>query len=396
MGKKESGAVKEQRKILFQAAQNGSLDCLPRGLLIRNITKWSAYTPEQAQATWDSRTLVQPASLDSVLHVAARNGNVNVIRFFLEYLKLDYLLTSTNQDGKCALHEAVQALQCEVSQYLIDRGTPVDVLKRADWTPLMLACTRSNNVSMVKLLLQNGARTDLRNKDGWTPFHICTRKGNLESLKILLAHDPFLLNTKSYNGRTPLHTAAIHGHSEIVRFIVSACRLNGQLVNAQDSCGSTPLMDAARFNSVECCDILIGHGAAIDKRDGVGRNAFHIAAQAGSTEVIRYFLGVMGASVKKTNSIESRLDNYKASTKNTRNGNDVHVNTVHWRTDNGQTVLHLAAREGHVDTVKYLLSIGANIEVKDCENYTAMDIARRYKNDQILETLNEHRDKTLK
>lgn len=29
-------------------------------------------------------------------------------------------------------------------------------------------------------------------------------------------------------------------------------------------------------------------------------------------------------------------------------------------------------QEGHVDTVKYLLSIGANIEVKDRENYTGM------------------------
>ncbi|OQR68397.1 hypothetical protein BIW11_04571 [Tropilaelaps mercedesae] len=57
-------------------------------------------------------------------------------------------------------------------------------------------------------------------------------------------------------------------------------------------------MDAARFNSVECCDILVRHNANVFKQDGIGRNALHVAAQAGSTEVVRYILETM-KSVKR-------------------------------------------------------------------------------------------------
>ncbi|OQR68288.1 ankyrin repeat domain-containing protein 16-like [Tropilaelaps mercedesae] len=175
MSKKETGEVREQRKLFFQAALSKSLDCLPQRLLIGDKQNGPTIVFEPERVLWDCRSLIQPGSSDTVLHVAARNGNLNFIRFVLEYFNLNHLLTAANQDGKCPLHEAAQNLQCEVAQYLIDHGTSVDALKRADWTPLMLACTRNDNEAMVGLLLRKGARATLRNKDGWTPFHIATR-----------------------------------------------------------------------------------------------------------------------------------------------------------------------------------------------------------------------------
>lgn len=40
----------------------------------------------------------------------------------------------------------------------------VDPLKIAGWTPLMMACTKTENFSIVKMLVEQRASTDLCNK----------------------------------------------------------------------------------------------------------------------------------------------------------------------------------------------------------------------------------------
>ncbi|XP_003747263.1 ankyrin repeat domain-containing protein 16-like [Galendromus occidentalis] len=153
----EPPSLESLRKKLFNAAKSGDA---------------SVIITSKGQ---DRSALLHPASSDTVLHVAARYGHLDVIRALLENLNLDYLLTAVNQDGKCALHEAAQNKHVPVARYLIQKGTAVDVLKRADWTPLMLACTRDRNTEMLNLLLGEGAQPCLRNKDGWTALHIAAR-----------------------------------------------------------------------------------------------------------------------------------------------------------------------------------------------------------------------------
>lgn len=94
------------------------------------------------------------------------------------------------------------------------KGADVNALKNADWTPLMLACTKLR-ADVVTILLRHGADPLFRNKDGWNSFHIASREGNVEILKLLMSElrDPTveridrLVNFPSKNGRKPLHTA---------------------------------------------------------------------------------------------------------------------------------------------------------------------------------------------
>lgn len=97
--------------------------------------------------------------------------------------------------------------------YLIfqNTGAEVDSLKRADWTPLMLACTKASTEARncINKLLQSGADLSLRNKDGWTPFLLACRTGDPDVISQLLTESPECINDKSNNGRTPLHIAGI-------------------------------------------------------------------------------------------------------------------------------------------------------------------------------------------
>lgn len=85
----------------------------------------------------------------------------------------------------------------------------MDALKRADWTPLMLACTKSGPAACrcINALLTANANAHLRNKDGWTPLLIACRTGDDNAVNLLLKHLPQSINDRSNNGRSALHIA---------------------------------------------------------------------------------------------------------------------------------------------------------------------------------------------
>jgi len=53
----------------------------------------------------------------------------------------------------------------------------------------------------------------------------------------------------------------------------------------------------------------------------------------------------------------------------------------------GRTALHLAASEGHIDVVQYLIAHGANINLTDARGNKPLDDAIREKRHEIVEFL---------
>lgn len=90
----------------------------------------------------------------------------------------------------------------------------MDALKRGDWTPLMLACTKSGYAACqcISALLATNANAHLRNKDGWTPFLIACRAGDENAVNLLLKHSPKCIDDRSNNDRNALHIAGNHAY----------------------------------------------------------------------------------------------------------------------------------------------------------------------------------------
>ena len=57
------------------------------------------------------------------------------------------------------------------------------------------------------------------------------------------------------------------------------------------------------------------------------------------------------------------------------------------RTSNGESLLMLAARNGHADTVQLLLEKGANPELQDADGNTALNLARANGNQNVIKLL---------
>ncbi|XP_040567724.1 ankyrin repeat domain-containing protein 16 isoform X2 [Lepeophtheirus salmonis] len=280
---------------------------------------------------------------DTVLHFASQLGYVR----FLISLPKSTPWNIQNSEGKTPLHDASQFCQAEVVSFFIKEcKLDPDPIKRADWTPVMLACTKINNLKVIQILVEDG-NADLSriNKDGWTPFHLIIREGDFDAMKYIISQKSDAWKTRSHNGRTPLHTAALHGHLRLIERLVHCYEFE-----EEDSTGSTPIMEAIRGGHLDVVKLLC-YNDLIDTKtfDKMGRNYFMVAAFVGNWEILKYFALL----------IDPTSEFSKKSSKG------------------GMTVLHWAANGGQSLTLEYLVGVVKSevIQTKDDNGRTPLDHA---------------------
>ncbi|XP_061494052.1 ankyrin repeat domain-containing protein 16 isoform X4 [Rhineura floridana] len=264
----------ELQKLLPRLIQEGQLALLKEE--IENVGNLS----EDVQRKHFGR------SGDTLLHYAARHGQLSILSYLVETLEMDTELF--NNDYKQPLHEAGSMGHRDCVLYLLNRGATVNCLKKADWTPLMMACTR-RNLEVIQDLIQHGGNPLLKNKDGWNCFHIASREGDPQVIQYLLDVSPGIWDTESKIKRTPLHTAAMHGCLGVVKVLLERCHYRP---DSTDKCGVTPFMDAVQHGHLDIAQLLLekhkeGHtgtiktllslGADLNAKDGKNRTALHMA-----------------------------------------------------------------------------------------------------------------------
>ncbi|KAL5015086.1 hypothetical protein ScPMuIL_009356 [Solemya velum] len=314
----------------FRAAQQGNLS------YFTTITEEYCHSGNSNTFWWSRK---HEKSGDSLCHYATRHGQLTCLKLFYQN---GADLEATNYDGKKPIHDAAQFCQADCLDFLLRHHVQVDCFKKSDWTPLMLACTKTS-LKIVKKLIAAGADPLLKNKDGWNSFHIACRGGQIEMVKYIHQIQPDIWRTASHNGRTALHTAALHGHSAVTEYLLEMCQYPQDV---SDTCGSTPLMDAVKSKSLEIVGVLVEkYMADVRKMDSVGRQVIHLAAQTGSVEILDYLI--------------------------TRHGICVDTPDASLRSP-----LHIAAQEGHVTVVEKLVKLGSDPGTVDSYGKTALDYAK--------------------
>ncbi|XP_076668630.1 ankyrin repeat domain-containing protein 16 isoform X3 [Andrena cerasifolii] len=261
----------------LHACQSGDLSRVEALVSKRDVRDWTAFR--------------HSASGDTPLHVAAREGHLNIVRYLCEaFVQPDFKVDVANKDMKRPLHEAAQFARSGVVKYLIANGAAVDPLKRADWTPLMLACTKTGSAACecIAALLEAEADPFLRNKDGWTPMHIVCRSGDQSAFDLLVKRSVKCVEDRSNNGRSAMHVASFHGHEGIIEQLVA---LNSSVLNTRDSSGSTPLHEAIKGGRLAAAQRIIELGADVAATDNVGQTILHVAALAGNTAAVILYSG---------------------------------------------------------------------------------------------------------
>src|SRR6185369_6518203 len=221
--------------------------------------------------------------------------------------------------------------------------------------------------------------------DGMTALHWAAQKGDVELAKMLIYASANLKATTRIGGYTPLLIASKNGDAAMIDILTQA----GADANAPTMNGTTPLMLAAAAGKPAAVTALIDHGANVNAKEAVkGETALTFAAAFGRADVIRV-LAAKGADVKVTTKAVDLTDFAKeeqerlaaergqngAGRGNAPGGGRggapqgpqvAGVNRQYNYTElvgfwGGLAPMHLAARQGEMESVKALIEAGADI-----------------------------------
>jgi uncharacterized protein len=340
---------------------------------------------------------------ETVLMAAARSGNPDAVKLLLD--RGADVNAREQTLGENALMWAAAEDHPEAVKLLIARGADINgrtsnlawskdrfglegvltILPHGRWTPLMYAA-RQGSLEAARTLVDSGADKNALDPDRMTPAIIATMNGHYDVAAMLVERgaDPNITDTAGMAvlyaavdmntlgevygrpGRTSTSTVPALALMKIL--LAHGADPNAQLrSNTQQRAhtpgepllgeGTTPIMRAAKNGDAAAIRILLDHGAdpALPQKNHTTALMFAAGNGRGT-----------GVFTKDIGTERDLLDSVKVLVEH-----GVDVNAFN---DNGQTAMHFAAQVSD-DIVRYLAAHGAQVDRRDRQGHTPVDLA---------------------
>ena len=289
----------------------------------------------------------------------------------------DTVVTSTQNETsdfsfESSLIRSVKDNDIDVLSFLLDIDTSPDATDDKGLSGLLWACYLGRTKA-ANLLLKANANPNLHGNNGETPLFMASQNGHSDIVS-------FLLNAKADpnhcrdDGLTPLFIASEKGHSDIVSFLLKA--------NADPNCCSddhlTPLFMASHNGHSDIVSFLLKASADPNHCRGDGLTPLFIASQNGNSDVVRILLSAnANPNLHKDNgtsplimaSKNGHLDVVTLLYILKASANPNHQN------NEGVTPLMAACLNSHPRIAQLLLTNGADPDLRDSSNSTALAFA---------------------
>lgn len=168
--------------------------------------------------------------------------------------------------------------------------------------------------------------------------------------KGMLAIAKFLAST-NVDINEGLLKASQEGYLSIVKYLLQ----KGADVNTKNVCDETALILAAGRGHLEIVKYLINKGADESIKDYFGRTALNVAK---IDEIKEFLINLTNVDLDKQLLVHIIAGNLDAIKQCLSNGASINA-----KNDYNYTTLMLAAREGHLEIVKYLIESGADVNM---------------------------------
>lgn len=351
-------------------------------------------------------------------------------------------LNDTDNEMNTMLHYASKYNNLEITILLLKNKANPNIVNLLSYTPLHVA-VMNDNIEITKLLIQYKADLNIKDKDGCIPLHHAIR--NLDMVKLLVKNKSEL-NCQNCFGYTPFHRSILSNSFDVAEYLLSknvdvntesfrhikspidsliANRTNmnkdikrifyqlikkgsspdlsdnilvnvvnnnnhellemliklGGNVNAADDKEDTLLLLAIRHDNFNMVKILIDNNADVNKLCGYGNLPIY-AAMGSTIEIVKYIIENRKDVILKTywdfhiiyySAIYGKIEilEYLFDERKVNEQNEV-----------GNTLLHLAIENKHIDIIEFLLKKGAYINIKN--KYGSIPLSKILNSDQDI------------
>ncbi len=359
---------------------------------------------------------------ETPLMLAARVGNLDAVRVLME--RGATVEAKDPQFEQTALMVAVRENRLQVVKLLVELGANVNARTRIGVTPPFILPNSVPGFGHGIGIVRGGSPDRGRRAPtpgGMTPLQYAARDGRLDTAKVLLAAGADI-NQVEANDITPLITAITNNHPDVAMFLIQ----QGADVKKADWYGRTALFTAVETRDMDTdngppfensitrppflplIQLLLDKGADPNARtaeqlpirnqflrttgtlewvDFTGMTPFLFAARAGDVDVMKMLLKG-GADPKMetyrgTNALmaaagvnwvfnQTYWEGEPRNLEAVKLCFDLGLTDVNKQNSMGVTALMGAANRGSDEIIRYLVSKGAKLDIKDAEGRTAM------------------------
>ena len=332
---------------------------------------------------------MQKLGMPPQLHKAAERGFVSLVE---EILGMDSVKTSIDipdVSGYTPLLYAAQFGHKEIVELLLgnDANPHFAAINDTKSTALHLA-SRIGQVEIVRILIRCGADPKVSDSFGYNPLKFAAEGGFDELARLLIPYHKG--DTEEENGRTntPIHLAAMYGHTSTCTYLIE----QGLKVNVLNKDIETPLHLAVRGGFRETVQTLLEAGSRVsssveaDPRQSLGsKSPIQIAAQMGYVEIMSLLLDKECFTTSAMNDLiglaaeAGHWDALNLLLQKTTMQNPLD--------SDGNTALHIASKNGHVNLVSKLLNSGRfDQDFRTRSGMAAMHLAAQEGHDRVVTT----------
>jgi ankyrin repeat protein len=295
-----------------------------------------------------------------------------------------FQLNSKDNDGNGIFNYAVKKGNVDFLKLLVKKGVDYKSLNKQGENAFLFATQTSRNYSnplaVYTYLKSLGLELNIVAKDGFTPLHRLAYSNTDPAIFELFLTAGADVNLKDAKGNTPLLNAASQNELAIVKLLSR----NSKVINATNNDKQTALMLAVQRNNPEVVKFLLDSGCDVFAKDHNGNTiAYYLVGSFDNIKPDEFdyklkLLQEKGMQMNTTQAGGNTLIHLAAKDNNVvllklLSDFDINVNV---KNDEGFTALHLIAMKATDDqSMKYLLSKGANKKIKTDFEETAYDLA---------------------
>jgi ankyrin repeat protein len=243
----------------------------------------------------------------------------------------------------------------------------------------LIDAAKKPDIAAVRTLLKQGLDVNARGGDGATALHWAAYRDQPELVELLIKSNA-AVNATNDLGVTPLWVATTSRGTATVAALLAA----GAKPNLVPPTGETPLMIAARTGNLEAIKLLVAHGADVNAKEAArGQTALMWAVSDHQPQAAK--LLIEGGADPHARTAASKqfvqlcCSEYNGDSRGTA-----------WVEYGGFTPLLFAAREGELDSAKYLLAAGANVNDVGADGSSALAVATFSGQRAVAQLLIEH------